>query len=251
MDSVAMRTDAGRNFLFVGGLAIIAAGFVAFFLHTKDTPAPAFSEAACTWDAQKENCLVNNVIWNTGLKYFEGQVSGKSSYTDTLAALKNLLWSDSGWSLKFAGAGMAAVRKESVLPLRVLAKDSSGCLGLAWLAMMIAEREKFPLEAVLLPSHITLRYHGIYIEPNRQGYAYSEEEYRRKYATGHWTGFEWTPLTRAQFLGLAAFNLGNAEKDRNPKIAVNWYELAEKLFPGYPGIRINKNFAEKKIKEIR
>ena len=188
MGSIAMRTDALKKVLFIGGLAVITAGFAAFFLHTKDTPAPTFREAACIWDAQKENCLINNVIWNTGLKYFEGRVSGKSSYTDTLAALKNLLWSDFGWNLKFAGAGAAAVRNESVLPLRVLAKDSSGCLGLAWLAMMIAEKEKFPLEAVLLPSHITLRYHGIYIEPNRQGYAYSEEEYRRKYAAGHWTG---------------------------------------------------------------
>lgn len=248
MDFGTMKTDTFKKILFVCGLAATAIGFAVFFFHTKEIPAPAFSEAACTWDAQKENCLTDNVIWNTGLNYFEHQVNGKSTYEDTLSALKNLLWADSGWNLKFAGAGKAAVRKESVLPLRVLAKDSSGCLGLAWLAMMIAEKKNISLEAVLLPGHVTLRYHGIYMEPNRSGYAYTEEEYKQKYAQGPWTGFEWNALSRAQFLGLAAFNLGNSEKDKNPRIALNWYELAEKLFPGYPGIRINRNFVEQRIK---
>lgn len=227
---------------FVAGLFLILVFSVLFFF-LRNSSVLSYAEAACAFSGQKESCFADNVVFNKGLKYFRGQVRGKTSYTDTLNALKDLLWSKDGWNLQFAGAGAPAVREESVLPLRVLARDSSGCFGLVWLAMMVAEKENIALEAILLPGHVTLRYHGIYMEPNRQGFAYTEEEYREKYAVGPWTGLEFRPLLRNEFLGLAAFNIGNSYLSLDVQKALSWYRMAEDLFPAYPGIAINRKIA--------
>lgn len=202
----------------------------------------SYREMACVFEERGLGCVDSIEDWNRGLAYFDSSVMATQ---DTLLSLKNLLWKF--WNIDFAGAGVAAVRRESILPLQVLSLKKSGCIGLAWLAMMVAESRNLPLETILLPGHVFLRYGGVNLEPNRRGFSYSDEEYREKYKGGSWTGLEFEPLLTSQFMGLAAFNMGNLFLDGDPRRALTWYRMAEELFPDYPGIEVNQNVAKAKL----
>ncbi len=208
----------------------------------------SYEAMACAFENKKMNCLDSVDQWQRGLAYFDSSLSVNN---DTLGALKSLLWDF--WNIEFAGAGAEAVSKESVLPLRVLQNKKSGCMGLSWLAMMVAEARNVPLEVVLLPGHVFLRYgsreNGFYVnmEPNREGFSYSDDEYREKYKDGTWTGLEFKPLTCRHFVGLAAFNMGNYFLDSNPRQALTWYRMAEDFFSEYPGISVNQKIAKSRL----
>ncbi|MCQ2062754.1 MAG: transglutaminase-like domain-containing protein [Fibrobacter sp.] len=202
----------------------------------------SYREMACVFEERGLGCIDSIEEWNRGLAYFDSSVMATQ---DTLSALKNLLWNF--WNIDFAGAGDAAVQRESILPLQVLALKKSGCIGLAWLAMMVAEARNLPLETILLPGHVFLRYEGVNLEPNRRGFSYTDEEYREKYKDGPWTGLELEPLTSSQFMGLAAFNMGNLYLESEPRRALTWYRMAEEFFPDYPGIEANQNVAKAKL----
>lgn len=202
----------------------------------------SYRQMACVFEERGLNCVDTLDEWNRGLAFFDSSLAASR---DTLGALKSLLWNY--WNFEFAGAGEAAVQKESILPLQVLSTKKSGCMGLAWIAMMVAEARNIPLEAILLPGHVYLKYNGVNLEPNRRGYSYTDEEYRVKYKNGPWTGLEFSPLTSSQFMGLAAFDMGNLYLESEPSRALTWYRMAEELFPEYPGIKANQNVAKAKL----
>jgi hypothetical protein len=85
------------------------------------------------------------------------------------------------------------------------------------------------------------------LEPNRRGHSYTDEEYREKYKDGNWTGLEFRPLSPAQFVGLAAFDMGNLYLDSDVKRALTWYRMAEEFFPEYPGISVNQEIAKARL----
>ena len=85
------------------------------------------------------------------------------------------------------------------------------------------------------------------MEPNRRGYSYTDEEYLEKYRRGKWTGLEFKPLLPSQFVGLAAFNMGNLYLDHDLRRALTWYRLAETFFPEYPGIKANQDVAKSRL----
>lgn len=207
----------------------------------------SYRDMACGFEERPENCLESIDDWNKGLAYYDSTLSATK---DTLESLKSLLWNF--WNIEFAGAGEAAVSRESILPLQVLQNRKSGCVGLSWLALMVAESRNIDMHAVLLPGHVYLQYgahsdHRVNIEPNRRGYTYSDDEYREKYKTGKWTGFEFSPLSSRQFVGLAAFNMGNLFLENAPSKALKWYRVAEDLFPDYPGIKNNQGIAKNRL----
>ena len=215
------------------------------FLHSN------YAQAACTFEGMELNCLDGNETWKKGLSFFD---SITETGVDTLDALKSLLWKH--WNIQFAGSGDSAVTPAAVLPLQVLLNRKSGCVGLAWLAMMVAESRNIPLDARLLPNHIYLKYKGqINLEPNLAGFSYSDAEYLKKYRKGPWTGYEFSPLTLSRFLGLAAFNLGNYSLNINnlPDVktdvrkALAWYRMAKEFFPDYPGILANQELAKSRL----
>lgn len=209
----------------------------------------SYRDMACGFEERSLNCLDSIDEWNRGLVFYDSTLSVTN---DTLGALKSLLWEF--WNIEFAGAGEAAVSRESILPLQVLQTKKSGCMGLSWLAMMVAESRGIALNTVLLPGHVFLRYGGngdskesINLEPNRRGHSYKDEEYRQKYENGPWTGMEFKPLTSAQFMGLAAFDMGNLYLDSNVQKALTWYRVAEDFFPEYPGISTNQKIAKSRL----
>jgi len=199
-------------------------------------------EMACTMDGQEADCLESNAMWQGGLAFYDSTLSVTN---DTLGSLRKLLWEY--WNIEFAGAGDAAVSEDAVLPLRVLQNRASGCMGLSWLAMMVAEARSIDLQTILLPGHVFLRYKDVNLEPNREGYSYTDGEYREKYKDRRWTGLEFSPLTSAQIAGLAAFDLGNLYLEKFPRKALVWYRVAEQFFPEYPGIMVNQNIAKNSI----
>lgn len=206
----------------------------------------SYLEMACSMEGKSIDCVDSLPEWNDGLRFYDSTLSVTG---DTLQSLKSLLWSY--WNIQFAGAENASSSQEVVFPLQVLQNKKSGCVGLAWLAMMVAEDRQIDLQAILLPGHVFLRYGiqgqtSVNLEPNRRGYAYTDEEYREKYKAGPWTGLEFKPLLARQLVGLATFDVGNLYlKDDAPR-ALKWYRLAEEFFPEYPGISVNQNIAKER-----
>ena len=217
-----------------------------FLLWNGKNDSMSYREMACVFEERAPGCLDSISDWHAGLAYFDSNVA---TTHDTLQSLKNLLWQF--WNIEFAGAGEAAVAKESVLPLRVLANKKSGCMGLSWLALMVAEARGLHLDAILLPGHVFLRYgssdSSVNLEPNRRGFTYTDEEYREKYKDGRWTGLEFKPLKTRQFVGLAAFDIGNLYLENDVPRALTWYRMAEEFFPEYPGIEANQSIAKNKL----
>ena len=202
----------------------------------------SYREMACAFEERTPSCLDSVSDWNEGLAYFDSSVAATH---DTLGSLKNLLWNF--WKIEFAGAGEAAIAKDAVLPLRVLENKKSGCMGLSWLALMVAEARHFRLDAILLPGHVFLRYDSKNLEPNRRGYSYTDAEYREKYKDGNWTGLEFQPLEPQEFVGLAAFDIGNLYLENDVPRALTWYRMAEEFFPKYPGIAVNQSIAKSRL----
>ena len=228
-------------------LIVVFAASLTLVLWSGRAETMNFRDAACTFEDRLPGCLDSLESWNGGLAYFDSSLAMTG---DTLWSLKSLLWTY--WGLEFAGAGDAAVTAEAILPLHVLQMKKSGCMGLSWLAMMVAEARNLPLSVIMLPGHVFLRYGAdsstaINLEPNREGYSYSDAEYREKYKAGPWTGLEFKPLSPTQFVGLAAFNMGNLYLDSDLRRALTWYRMAEEFFAEYPGIKANQEIAKSRL----
>lgn len=207
----------------------------------------SYQDSACFFEDRVPGCLDTIDTWQGGLRFYDSTLAATG---DTLQSLKELLWGF--WNMEFAGAGAAAVSTDAISALRVLETRKSGCMGLSWLAMMVAEARQIPLSVILLPGHVYLRYApagkpAVNLEPNRGGYSYTEEEYRKKYRKGPWTGLEFKPLSPSQFAGLAAFDMGNLYLDSDLRRALTWYRMAEEFFPEYPGIKVNQDIAKSRL----
>ena len=226
---------------------VLLAVSLAVVLWTGHSEDVTYADMACTFAERNPGCVETLPAWNEGLAFYD---SALAKTGDTLSSFKALVWDF--WNIEFAGAGEDAVSYDAVLPLRVLETRRSGCLGLVWLAMMAAEARQIPLQAILLPGHVFLRYGpegglAVNLEPNRRGYSYTDGEYREKYREGKWTGLEFKPLDAQKLAGLAAFDIGNLYLDAEPTRALRWYRLADDLFPEYPGIAANRDIAKSRL----
>ena len=228
-------------------LLIALASSLVLILWSGRTERMGYRDAACVFENLAPNCIDSVDEWNRGLAFYDSVVVATG---DTLQSFKVLLWEY--WNIEFAGAGDAAVTEKAILPLQVLQNKKSGCMGLSWLAMMVAEARQIPLSVLMLPGHVFLRYGMdsltmVNLEPNRRGFSYTDEEYLEKYRRGKWTGLEFKPLLPSQFVGLAAFNMGNLYLDHDLRRALTWYRLAETFFPEYPGIKANQDVAKSRL----
>lgn len=197
--------------------------------------------SACTFDDFEPQCFDRNPMWNDGLYYFDSVLYATK---DTIKAMKSLMWDF--WKLEFAGEGAASI-PSSILAGRSLETGKTGCVSATWLALMVGEARNLRVDAILVPGHMFFRVNGANMEPNREGYHYSDEEYRQKYADGSWSGYEFRPLYKKQFLGLVAFNMGNYYLSTDAEVALGWYKMASELFPAFPGIDKNRRLAIEKV----
>lgn len=228
--------------LLLLGLSI--AGYLFVFFGAQRMEPYTLQEGTCIFDNLPVTCLDSSVIWREGISFFDSLLVEER---DTLEALRELLFEK--WNLKFHKDSAAAL--SSIFPLEVLSSKTAGCMGVSWLALMVAERYDFSLEVIMLPNHVFLRYKGINFEPNRGGFSYSNKEYAEKYKDGVWTGLEWKPLSKKEFMGLSAFNKGNAFMKKDPQRALTWYKLADVLFPDYPGISANQKWVLKNLDAVQ
>ena len=235
--------------LFWPCLVVLLTAALSAALWSGRTAEPTYAEMACLFEEKPTGCVDSIADWKSGLAFYDSAVAVSR---DPLKSLTALLWDY--WNIEFAGAGEAAVAKESVLPLRVLANRKSGCMGLSWLALMVAEVRGLPLDAILLPGHVFLRYGSsgsfVNLEPNRRGFTYTDDEYREKYQEGPWTGLEFKPLETRQFMGLAAFDIGNLYLENDIPRALTWYRMAEEFFPEYPGVGVNQAVAKSRLPDL-
>ena len=227
-----------------------------FVLWTAEAKGVNYIEMACVLEERSPTCVDSIPEWKMGLAYYDSVLDLEG---DTLKALKMLLWEF--WNVEFAGDGEGSVSMDAILPLRVLENRKSGCVGLSFLSLMVSEARNIPLHAVLLPAHVFLRYGSanerngsvstddgfVNLEPNRNGYSYSDEEYREKYREGKWTGLEFKSLSSSEFTGLVAFDMGNLYLKSDLQKSLFWYRFADEFFPEYPGIRENREYAKAKL----
>lgn len=223
-------------------LAVVVFGtaFSLFLGTTKSSPV-SLRESACAFENKEASCIDSSEVWKSGLRYFDS-VLAKTG--DTVGAVKALFWNH--WNLRFVGQECSG-NPDAIFPRRVLESGVSSCVGTTWLALMLKEARNIRLDAILLPGHIFFRIGDTNVEPNRSGYSYTDAEYRKKYAAGPWTGYEFTPIHKRQFLGIVAFNLGNALLETDPEKSLAWYKVANEFFPAYPGIEANRIIAIKKL----
>ena len=235
--------------LFWPALVIVFVVALSLILWSGSGKDVSYREMACTFEERNPFCLDSIREWRDGLAYFDSSVAVTH---DTLNSLKSLLWNF--WNIEFAGAGEASVAKDAVLPLRVLENRKSGCMGLSWLALMVAEARHLRLDAILLPGHVFLRYssanESTNLEPNRRGFSYTDAEYREKYKDENWTGLEFRPLESRKFIGLAAFDIGNLYLEDDVSRALTWYRMAEEFFPEYRGIGVNQAIAKSRLPDL-
>lgn len=233
---------SGRRKRLAAGLFVVAVCAMALSLWfgLGKTETVSLRDAACTFENGEPSCMDSFAPWTSGLAHFDSVLLQTG---DTVGAVRDLFWNY--WNLKFGGqesVGLSA----SIFPRRILSSGISACVGTTWLALMLGEARGIRVDAILLPGHVFFRVNGVNMEPNRSGYSYTDLEYRQKYASGPWTGFEFTPLGKKRFLGIVAFNLGNSHLDSDPDKALGWYKVAGEFFPAYPGIERNRILAMKK-----
>ncbi len=225
--------------MFFAVVVIVTASCL--FFGTKKTAPLSLREAACAFEDSEASCIDSLDAWKDGLLYFDSVLAVTG---DTVGAVKSLFWNH--WNLRFIGQERSG-NPEAIFPRRVLESGISSCVGATWLALMLKEARNIRIDAILLPGHIFFRTCDINMEPNRSGFSYTDAEYRRKYAAGPWTGYEFSPLHKRQFLGIVAFNLGNALLNTEPGKALAWYKVASEFFPAYPGIETNRILALKRL----
>lgn len=216
---------------------------IAFQALTPSKKEKSLVEAACTFANLEPQCFESNETWKEGLAYYDSVLAISH---DTISAVKSLFWEH--WQLKFAGADHAQT-PEVILPTKILEEKNTSCVGVSWLALMLAEVRGIQAQAYLIPGHMYFSVNGRNFEPNREGFNYSHEEYRKKYAAGSWDAAMQKALYRNQFLGIVAFNLGNAKLESDPQAALAWYKVAAEFFPAYPKIRDNRRIALRKLDE--
>lgn len=235
-----MRYSKRKIFTLFFAVVVLVTSFCLFFGTGKSAPV-SLRNAACSFENLEASCFDSSMAWKGGLLYFDSVLAATG---DTVGAVKSLFWDH--WNLRFVGQERSE-DPEAIFPHRVLESGVSSCVGTTWLALMLEEARNIRIDAILLPGHVFFRTCGINMEPNRSGYSYSDEEYRQKYAAGPWSGYEFSPLHKKQFLGIVAFNLGNALRETDPKKAIAWYRVASEFFPAFPGIEANRILALKEL----
>lgn len=239
-----MRFNPLTKAVAVFGIVVLAVTAALVLCCPKDAEQVSMLDTACTFDGHEPGCMDSVASWNRGLEFYDSVLASSG---DTLLAVRSLFWNF--WDLSFAGMENAG-DPNTILPLRLLEKKRSSCTGVVWLALMLREVRGIELNAYMLPGHVFFRVNGVNLEPNRAGFSYTDDEYRKKYAVdgrGVWAGYEFKPLQKRQFLGLIAFNLGNAELEHHPEKALAWYKIAGEFFPAFPGIEVNRKIALKRL----
>ncbi len=156
-------------------------------------------------------------------------------------------------NLKYSG-------KESDLkeinPFEVIRNGKSTCVGTSVLVLLLAEHLGMPFKAVPLPSHLFLRWESDSLtqnfEPNRKGYAYTDDEYRLKYELKDSTRFDLQSISNEEVLATYLYSIGTAYLSKGLFIdARNWLENAVEKAPGFIEARGNLALTLRKLGYIR
>ncbi len=125
---------------------------------------------------------------------------------------------------------------ETLLPHAAFGRRKGNCLGVSLMVLMLAERTHCPLGGVVLPGHFFCRYDdGEFrenIEPNRSGYAHSDDYYRAKYLSPGVTWYDLKNLTLKETAGVLWYAVGTIFLKRNdPGFAAACLKESRRLVP--------------------
>ena len=98
-----------------------------------------------------------------------------------------------------------------LLPSHLLVTRRGSCIPVTFLVLLLADRMGITAQPVSLPGHVYLNFPaaGINWEPNRQGFRYSDDEYRQKYALDPGMDRMAHRLDGAEFEGMLRYEAGN------------------------------------------
>lgn len=99
---------------------------------------------------------------------------------------------------------------QDLLPDRLIVTGKGSCVSISFLTLLLAEKMDIRAEPVSLPGHVYIRFsNGVNWESNRQGYAYTDAEYREKYQLDPGKGRISRAMDVQAFEGLFRFEWAN------------------------------------------
>lgn len=134
---------------------------------------------------------------------------------------------------------LAASSEMDLFPDRVVQTGKGSCLPVSFLVAILAESMGVTIVPVSLPGHVYLNFpSGINWEPNREGFRYSDEEYRKKYDVDPGRGRMAYKLSVSEFEGLFRYEIANRlQASKRNAQAIVQYRKAQTLSrdPTIPG----------------
>ncbi|MBI4712732.1 MAG: tetratricopeptide repeat protein [Planctomycetes bacterium] len=153
----------------------------------------------------------------------KNELGDSTDHYRILAAINSCLYDRHQYSSEsiLSGDNASVATPDKFLLNQVLDNNKGNCLGSSTLYFALAERLNLPLEAVIVPQHVFLRYRqdGKYrnIETTAGGGEITDKEYKARtkklvgdiipaYSTGH--EIRLTPIHKKGFVGLIIYNRG-------------------------------------------
>lgn len=159
------------------------------------------------------------------IKDKSGQCREQFRFEDKQACLARIVHQDT--RIRFDST--QAMGASDLLPMRLVDRKYGSCLSISFLVLVLAESMGMRGEPVSLPGHVYIHFvGGVNWESNREGYAYTDEEYRKKYDLDGSRGRIARTLDHPEFEGLFRYEWANrlAAQQRNLE-ALHQYQIAQ------------------------
>lgn len=159
----------------------------------------------------------------TSIDSFETWVRNQSApcrdkirFDEKRACLRKIMHEEGG--IQFDST--SAQTPQDLLPQKLVIGKNGSCMSISFLVLILGEAIGVRGEPISLPGHVYVHFStGTNWEPNREGFAYSDEEYRKKYGLDGDIGRIARALDLKEFEGLFRYEWANrlvaAKKDQD------------------------------------
>lgn len=130
----------------------------------------------------------------------------KFHFDEKRACLQRIMHEEGG--IRFDST--SALTPQDLLPQKLVIGKNGSCMSISFLVLILGEAIGVRGEPISLPGHVYVHFAtGTNWEPNREGFAYSDEEYRKKYGLDGNLGRIARSLDPKEFEGLFRYEWAN------------------------------------------